>query len=419
MLLALGLCSLIRLQGDLSGSWTGVWTKAGDSLPVAVTFRKMGDTYSGFFDSDSLQVAGIPFQKVSCEGDHVTILLQGDATTTNFDGSLSGNELSGRFKDGDVEGTFRLTRSAVDVQPQEKEVDFANGHVRLVGTEVLPRGKGRHPAILFLHGSGPEGRWASRYLAWKFAQAGFVALIYDQRGVGQSTGDWKKSSFDDFAKDALAGIRRLESLPEVDARRIGIYGHSQGATVAPMIAAKDTRLGFVIASAGSGLTPAETETYSLENSLGVPTLPAKEKSEARRFVRAIVDVGYRGHPWSGLTKIVEPFKGRSWFFQPPPADNYYWAFSKRIASHRPLSFWKRVKAPVLLTYGTLDERVPTTSADLIAKTLRAAGNRKVAVKPFPGADHTFTLVQPSSYRGWPKKVGTYAATLIDWARRAR
>ena len=77
----------------------------------------------------------------------------------------------------------------------------------LAGTLVLPATPGKHPAIACLHGSGPEARWANHYLAQKFAEHGIVALIYDKRGVGESSGDWQKATFAELADDAAAGIR--------------------------------------------------------------------------------------------------------------------------------------------------------------------------------------------------------------------
>jgi hypothetical protein len=66
-----------------------------------------------------------------------------------------------------------------------REVTFSSGGAQLSGTLILPASAGRHRAVLCLHGSGPEGRWANRYLAQKFAEAD-IAAIYDKRGVGQS-----------------------------------------------------------------------------------------------------------------------------------------------------------------------------------------------------------------------------------------
>ena len=89
---------------------------------------------------------------------------------------------------------------------------------------VLPSGTGPFPAVVFLHGSGAEGRWASRFLARRLAEEGFAALIWDKRGVGGSGGSWEESGFEDLAGDAAAAVAFLRSRPEIDPERVGLHG---------------------------------------------------------------------------------------------------------------------------------------------------------------------------------------------------
>jgi hypothetical protein len=403
--------------GGLAGAWQGTWTKSGDALRVVVTFQRSGAGYTGTFDSDALQVAEIPFAQVTENSDRVHFALTGDASTIVFDGSQRADAIDGTFVDGAAKGTFHLARTTAAAPLRSRDVTFDNGDVKLAGTLLVPDGAGRHPAIVFLHGSGPEQRFANRWLAQRFARVGFVALIYDKRGAGASTGDWKTADFTELAGDAVAGVRLLRTLPEVDAKRVGISGHSQGGTIAPLVAVRAGDLAFVIASAAGGIDPARMEEYSLGNSIGIAALPTGEATDARAFVHAIVDVAYRGHARSELDALAAKLKGRSWYFDPPPADNFYWAFSRRIASYRPADSWRQVKAPVLVLFGDKDERVPPKSdADAIVQALRAGGNRNVVVKTFPNADHTFAL--PAANGAWPRHVADYADVMIDWAKHA-
>jgi len=412
------LSALSARAADLAGVWAGAWTKANDPLAVTVTFERSGGKYTGAFDSDALQRIGIPFREVTVEGANVHIVLAGDTTTTVFDGTLEDDTLAGTLAEGEVKGTFRLERTTPPPPLKKRDAGFANGAVTLVGDLVLPLTPGRHPAIIFLHGSGAEGRWPTRYLAQRFAGAGFVALCYDKRGVGQSTGDWQSSGFEELAGDALAGLRFLAAQPEVDPARIGIYGHSQGGTMAPLVAEHAGNLAFVIGSAASGLTPAETEIYSVGNAIGIPSLPAAERKDAERFVREIVAVAYDGKDRTALNAMAQEFKNRSWYFDLPPPTASYWTISRKFASYRPLDHWRSVRAPVLLTFGAHDERVPPQkSIDAITAALKASGNTKVTTKLFPNADHAFLTFPRMPPGGWPKRDPAYADTLIDWARK--
>jgi dienelactone hydrolase len=406
---------------ELEGGWKGTWTRDGDAIPVTLKFERSTTGYSGSFDSDALQVTGIPFGDVREVSGRVHFLLRGDASTTVFDGTLAGDAMSGTFTDGDVKGTFELRRATLPGSGvRTREVMFQNKDVALAGTLLAPATPGRHPAILFLQGSGPEGRWANRYLAQKSAEAGVVALIYDKRGVGQSTGDWQKAGFDALAQDAVAGIRFLQSQPEVDGTRLGIYGHSQGGTIAPLVAVEAGDLGFVIASAAGGLPPADVETYSVGNSMGISQMDPAVRADAQSYLSALIDVAYRGKSRTTLDALAEKFKTKSWYFDAPPPDAAYWLISRQIAGFDPASYWRKVRAPVLLLYGAHDERVPpAASAEAIQSALREGGNHRVSTKIFTNADHTFTVVDPPHTAGWPRHVPNYAEILTDWIVSAK
>jgi dipeptidyl aminopeptidase/acylaminoacyl peptidase len=401
---------------DLAGGWKGMWTKDGDALPVTVTFAKKGDAYSGAFDSDALQVVGIPLGGVSDTNGRVHFQIKGDQSTTVFDGAITSNAMSGTFTEGRAKGSFVLTRSLLpSAQIRTRDVTFRDKDVTLSGTILLPATPGKHPAFVFLHGSGPEGRWANHYLAQKLAESGIVALIYDKRGVGQSTGDWQKSTFEALADDAVAGIRFLQSQSEVDATRVGIYGHSQGGTIAPLVGVQSGDLRFVIASAAGGIDPADVETYSVENSVGMAKLRPAERDDVRSYVHALMDVAYRGQNRAPLDAMAAKFKNRDWYFAAPPPDNSYWLISKQMAAFNPAEFWRQIKAPVLLVYGAHDERVPPReSANAIQSALESGGNRNVTLKMYANADHTFTIVDPPHQGGWPKHEPDYADVLVSW-----
>jgi dipeptidyl aminopeptidase/acylaminoacyl peptidase len=294
-------------------------------------------------------------------------------------------------------------------------VAFQDRDVTLAGTLLLPATSGKHLGIVFLHGSGPEGRWANHYLAQRCAERGIVALIYDKRGVGQSTGDWQKATLEALADDAVAGVRFLQSQSQVDATRVGVYGHSQGGTIAPLVAVNDGDLRFVIASAAAGIDSADVETYSVENSVGVKDLPSAERGDAQSYVHALVDVAYHGKDRAPLDAMAAKFKGRDWYFAPPPPDNSYWLISREMAAFKPTEYWRQIKSPVLLIYGAHDERVPPReSANAVQAALKSTGNRNVTVKTYSNSDHTFIIVDPPRKGGWPKHEPDYADVLVSW-----
>jgi hypothetical protein len=376
-------------------------------------FSERDGDWSGSFDSQRLRVEEIPFTSVRFEPPRVTVELVGDRTTLSFVGDLQGDSLAGILTEEDDVGWFALTRAtgAPPVLPEE-DVRFSNAGVELAGTLVLPSGPGPHPAVVFVHGSGAEGRWASRYLARRFAERGVAGLIWDKRGVGESTGAWTEAGFEDLAADAAAAVAFLRGRPEIDPQRVGIHGHSQGGTIAPMVAVRG-EVDFVIASAAAGVPMADSEIYSVENFLEVSTLPEAEAKIARDYVRALVEVAYREAPRETLDAAAARARGHAWFFEPPVPDDSYWRFSPRIADFDPLAWWSQVRAPVLLVYGSADERVPVEpSRAAIVGAIEEAGAATVDVRVFEGADHTFRIRREGDV--WPRTVPGYPDAILEW-----
>lgn len=407
-------------QESLSGTWQGYWVRAGDSLPVTLTVERDPRTgrYAAAFSSDRLRVSGIPFSEVQVQGCcDVTLVLRGDRTTTQFAGRVHGDSFSGGFREGTSGGQFTYSRiPAAPASFEERPITFPSGAVTLAGSLLVPLTGDSLRAVVFLQGSGAEGRWASRYLAAQLASHGTAALIFDKRGVGGSSGDWRTATPDDLAGDGAAAVSRLRQEPRIDPRRIGLHGHSQGGTLAPLVAARSSGVAFVIGSAAAGVPTDSTERYSLLNSVYPEATSAADSAAAEAYVTELVMVAYHGKPRAGLDSLASLLRERPWFFAPPPAPDPYWSFSAAYARYKALDWWARVRVPVLLIYGAADQRVPAAeSAARIASTLRAAGNADVTVRILPGADHTFRL--PPGPSGWPVTAPDYIPTLLGWLAR--
>ena len=191
-------------QSSIDGHWEGVMVRQGSELMVSFDFSDEAAGIRGSFNSLTLHALRIPLRNVTYTPPTVHFLLIGDFTTIIFDGQLSATTITGQFREGansdgqfregdarggvfhegDAKGTFSLRRAEAKKPTfTEEEVSFRNGDVTLSGTLLLPLTKGPHAAAVFLHGSGPEGREATRFLAEFFNNNGIAALISDKRGV--------------------------------------------------------------------------------------------------------------------------------------------------------------------------------------------------------------------------------------------
>jgi pimeloyl-ACP methyl ester carboxylesterase len=173
---------------------------------------------------------------------------------------------------------------------ENKNVTFENprAHLTLAGTFSVPQGKGPFPAILLIAGAGPmdrdEGIGHRFFLvhADNLLRRGIAVLRYDKRGVRESGGDFSKATFDDLVSDARAAFTYLQTRPEVDKKRLGVLGHSEGGSIAPAVAVDDKAVTFLVLMAGSGLrgdvrTTEQSAMRALENGAS-PEQAAKVKA---------------------------------------------------------------------------------------------------------------------------------------------
>src|SRR5262249_58614384 len=119
----------------------------------------------------------------------------------------------------------------------QQEVSFRSGDNTLKGSLLLPKTRGPHPAVAFVHRSGSLDRndWTLHpALREHLAQHGIASLSWDKPGVGASSGDWTQQSFQDRGQEAIAAVKFLQGRPEINARRVGLWGISQGGWICPL-----------------------------------------------------------------------------------------------------------------------------------------------------------------------------------------
>ena len=272
---------------------------------------------------------------------------------------------------------------------QEEEVSFNNGETTLSGTLVLPPNKGLHPAVVLVHGAGPGIRSNSRGLADFFALNGVATLVYDKRGCGTSTGDWRKSGFDDLAGDALAGLELLKNRPDINPHQIGLWGISQGGWIVGLAAARSTNVAFIISVSGPGITPEAQGAFVVEHRMKAAGFSEADLHEALSLYRLNSRCTQTGSGWDEFEAAHKAAQNKSWYNDDLNADapgaNKQWQL---IWDYDPVPVLRKVHCPVLSIFGELDPLVPVQkSADIWKTALTEAGNQDVVIKIFPHADH--------------------------------
>src|SRR3990172_5646496 len=403
-------CTLPLLGQGPEGQWKGIMTRDGADLEVQFTIHQRGTDVVGTFSSPPMHVMEYPFDSVTYSSPSLRFSLVGDSgDSTLFEGTLSERTMEGTFQVGSDRGTFRLQQSTPAPLPYDSEqVNLANKDILLAGSLYTPRLPGRHPVIIFIHGSGSQTRWG-RYRSYAdyFARRGVAALIYDKRGTGQSAGDWRNSDFNDLAADALAGIELLKKDPRIDQQKIGIYGQSQGGGIAPLIASQSDAVAFAIAVAGPAIPMWQTQAYALKSGVRDAGVNGDALERANRFIDLLIQVLRSGEERDQLTAAAETARqnGEPWYelLKPPPNDSYFWSFFRGIADYDAAEYWRRVQVPTLIIEAGNDKYVPAEqSIAAMKQALQASGTRDYTIVVLPNAPHTF-LITPDKGQPfrWP------------------
>lgn len=273
------------------------------------------------------------------------------------------------------------------------------GHV-LAGTMAWPTRPGKQPAVLLVSGSGPQDRDEAialvpgfrpfRQIADTLARRGIAVLRLDDRGTGESGGVFTTATTQDFSEDAEDAVRWLKSLRDVDSTRVAIVGHSEGGLIAPMVAARGTRLAAIALMAGPAWTGRrivhEQNRYAASQSLSGAALDS-----VLRSADAAVDSIGREQRWYGF-----------------------------FLAHDPLAVARRLRTPpVLLLQGETDRQVTAGQADELAAAFKQAGNKDVTVKKLSATNHLFlpdASGDPQGYSRLPVRAIEPATlgVLADW-----
>jgi len=418
----------------LDGLWQGVVTRNEVDLRLVLRVATADRGTIITLDSPDLGANGLPVAGLSRRAQAVSFSVP--ASGAQFAGTLSddGARLSGRWTvpgQPDVQVGFVRTRATAEREPRPRsqtlrppfpyraeEVTFDNpaaSGVTLAGTLTLPEGRGPFPAAILITGSGPQDRDETllghkpfAVLADHLTRHGVAVLRYDDRGVGRSTGDFAPATSADFGTDAAAAVRFLLKRAEIDRQAIGLVGHSEGGMVAPIAAAGNDDVRFVILLAGPG-TDLTHLMLSQQRLLGLSQGASEEElarmepvmaqvfaavamsagaEDARARVRAVLTP-------SALAALKAPEASRELLVQ-RLANEWF----RYFLQYQPAASLSRIHVPVLAVNGSLDRQVPADE-NLAAIKTALARNPDVTIRKLEGLNHLFQTARTGA-------IGEYA-----------
>ena len=322
-----------------------------------------------------------------------------------YEGTLNteGSQIDGRWMQGRASLALMLRR----IKPQEperpypyldEEVTYRNAQdaVTLAGTLTLPPTGGPFPAVILITGSGQEDRDESLFghrpflvLADHLTRRGIAVLRVDDRGVGGSIGDVSQATSEDFARDVLAGVEYLKTRREIDPRRIGLIGHSEGGIIAPLAAVDSNDVAFIILMAGPGVPGdllLEGQIAALMKADGASQAAIDAVLQEQRRVIGIIKSE------TDPNRAQESLRNAGYSEAQVQAWTTKWFYF--FVTHDPRETLRQIPCPVLAINGSLDLQVlASVNLPAIEQALREGGNPDFTVKELPRLNHLFQTAQ--------------------------
>ena len=425
-LLILPLALLSQNNARFAGSWTGKLTVGAMKLRIGLNFKDTTGVLLATLDSPDQGAYGIKMDKTTITGDAIKVEAASMRATYEATMLPGDSLLEGKWMQGGQ--TFDLLlhkgeRPATLKRPQEpkppfpyqvQEVKFTNQKVgiELAGTLTIPAGKGPFPAVVLVTGSGPQNRDEEimghkpfLVIADYLSRNGIAVLRFDDRGVGQSKGKFSKATTYDFADDAEAAFTFLEKQPLIDKNHVGLAGHSEGGIIAPIVAARNKDVDFIILLAGTGVDGAQiliaqttrimegfggkpyniAETTKLNAELYRIVKNEPDSATAMKLMVQAVELAVKSD-----TSIAESEKNSQvkQSIAGLPVMTSPWMRTFLILD--PQQYLSKVKCAVLSLNGSKDVQVPCDmNQQAIEKALKAGGNKNYKIQKLDGLNHLF------------------------------
>ncbi|HQS23638.1 MAG: hypothetical protein B7Y11_08095 [Sphingobacteriia bacterium 24-36-13] len=450
------------------GSWKGNIDAGGNQLPLVFHIKEVNNQIETNFDSPAQNAFGIKTGTTQIKNDSIIIAIP--SINGSYKGKWNGaNQIDGVFQQGNFNTSLVLTRTNESnkaptpkpiVRPQtpkapfeytSEEIKFTNAAqtVQFGATLTLPKNKKDFPTVVLISGSGAQDRDGTMFdhkiywvLADHLTKAGIGVLRVDDRGAGTTSlgRNPQLLTSKDFAKDVEAAIQYLLTRTEVNPKKIGLIGHSEGGAIAPMVAVKNRQVTFMVLLAGPGVPGYEIWNDQMRRNFIQPNLSTTDYSIAASLVnemnshfrfsteadtiKANMKKSYANWKQANsavnesklfTNKGIEPYLGLVNQFKPALA------WLQFFMNYDPAENLSKLKIPVLALNGASDIQVKAVeNINGIEQALKKAKNKKFEVKIFPSLNHLFqTCTSPEqSYGTIEESFSPIALQIIsDWINK--
>lgn len=425
-----GFCQTSANLSRLKGSWLGK-IEAG-TLRIVLKFDVRDSTVKVLLDSPDQGAKDIPLSNAQLRNDSVFIdakvlggrfsgiILPGD-TLIDMILRQAGNSTSIRLHK--LQGEFTLKRLQEPKAPfpyrvEDLVIENKKAGINLSATLTLPEGSKAVPVVILVSGSGPQNRNGEiaghkpfLVIADFLTRNGIAVFRYDDRGTFRSTGNNLKATTFDFADDVEAIMDYLKQRPEINKKRIGIIGHSEGGAVASIVASHRPDAGFIVLLAAPGIPTLDFLTLQgkmIDKVMN--TNPEKTESKLsllrKEYELFLCEQSNKSKADSLKSRLIKEINELKYYSEKERQEELFYIdfpWYKTFLLLNPADYLNKVKCPVLALNGEKDLQI-SAKENLagIAACLKEAKNKQYEIKSFVGLNHLFQHAPTGS----PKEYGT-------------
>ncbi len=404
--------SLVSYAQSPQGDWNGAVNFQGKEIAFAFHITGINNSLQTTMD--------IPSQGLM-EGKAATTDFQNDSIIVSFPNFgiiykalLANDTFTGQLIQNNFPIKLDLTRGKLLLErPQEPKppfnytshpVSFISDGNKIVGTLTIPENSNNPPVAILISGSGPQNRDGDMFghslyyvIADHLSRNGIAVLRYDERGVGESTGDFAAAGIKEFSQDAFAAFSYLKDRQDFKESKIGYIGHSIGGIIAPQLSARYKDIDFTVMLAGPGVDGDQlmlSQKAAMERLMGIPEAQIAQGQEIMSLAYGIIknskedNNSLKERVTAALIERLGPLT--------PTAQVE--AITNQITTpeiisllqSRPASYLKDINNPLLALNGTLDFQVPyQENLDAIRNQLQNTTNKRVEIRALDGLNHLF------------------------------
>ncbi len=409
------LFSISSFSQDISGNWIGELNVGGTILEIAFHLKNDENGLKATMDIPKQGLSNSPAQTATYIDSTLTIKFP--TFGMEYKARLNQeNKFIGNLSQSGQSLPMNLTKGIIELnRPQEpkapfpyysENVTFENkaDNIKLSGTLTLPKKEGKFPVAIIISGSGPQNRDGEMFghkpyfvLADYLTKNGIGVLRYDERGVGDSQGDFETAAINEFSSDVKSAIDYLKTRKDIDPSKIGLIGHSIGGIIAPKVAVENGNIGFIVLMAGPGINGDKimlSQKAALERLMGYSEM---EIEQSQGFVKGAYDIILNSNLDNpSLKDSINSFYLNKYGALLP--ENQRDALVDQITSYEVVSLIKsepsvyleKIKCPVLAINGSKDFQVlPKENLAAIKNSIEKNGNKKVKTVELENLNHLF------------------------------